>query len=320
MNNVDIGKKEELTIVVPVWNREHLVTRCLDSVKAQTYRPLRLIVVDNNSTDGTADAVREWAEANGADGFEVELLSETRQGAAAARKCGENMVWTRVVAFFDSDDTMRPDYAESIMNEYSSSPELDIVSWRVLFHKLDGSEAVSNYWNGSGCEKHLVNAVLKTQGYAVRTDFLRAAGGWDPDMREWDDWELGVRLLMKDPKVRFLDKVLADVWCQEVSITGTSFSGRIGVWEDVMDLVEKYIRDSGRPDMNRWLRIVDYRRVILAADYYKEGAKKEANALFRMTMNNPELSLLNKIGLWFSYRYTRRRLRGAFLIVSPLIH
>ena len=48
-----------VSVVIPVLNREDLVTRCLDSVWAQTLRPLDVIVVDNNSTDGTLQRVAD---------------------------------------------------------------------------------------------------------------------------------------------------------------------------------------------------------------------------------------------------------------------
>ena len=56
-----------ITVVVPVYNREHLVTRALDSIAAQDLRPLSLIVVDNNSTDHSLETVRRWAENHAAD-------------------------------------------------------------------------------------------------------------------------------------------------------------------------------------------------------------------------------------------------------------
>ncbi len=51
-------ENKAVSVVVPVYNREGLVGRCLDSIKAQTYRPVNLIVVDNNSSDRSAAVVK----------------------------------------------------------------------------------------------------------------------------------------------------------------------------------------------------------------------------------------------------------------------
>lgn len=50
----------ELTIVIPVYNRAGIVGRTLESVQRQTLRPLRVVLVDNNSTDATPEVLRAW--------------------------------------------------------------------------------------------------------------------------------------------------------------------------------------------------------------------------------------------------------------------
>ena len=62
-----------MTVVVPVYNRAHLIRRCLDSIYAQTYRPLCVIVVDNASTDSTALAVEDWARDHMDGGFSLHI-------------------------------------------------------------------------------------------------------------------------------------------------------------------------------------------------------------------------------------------------------
>ena len=94
------------SIVVPVYNRATAIVRCLDSIAMQRgVEAFSVIVVDNNSTDGSAAAVSAWHDAHS----EIDLMqvTETRQGAAAARNKGLNMVTTPYVMFFDSDDEMR---------------------------------------------------------------------------------------------------------------------------------------------------------------------------------------------------------------------
>lgn len=311
---------EELTIVIPMWNREGTIGRCLDSVRDQTYRPLRVLVVDNNSTDGSVGMVREWMEGNTDDTLKVELLSEKRQGAAAAREKGLDETRTRIVAFFDSDDTMRPDYAETIMEGFRNPSDPDIVTWRVCMHRLGGRVVTSHGWDGKDAAQHLVHAVLMTLCYAVRTEFIRSCGGWNPEVRVWDDWELGVRLLLNSPKVKTFDRVTADVWSQEESITGVSFSAKYPAWDRILDLTEEIVRQKGRADARRWLRVIDYRRMILAADYSKEGSHEYARGLCADTLSNGELTPLNRLALRFAYAYTRRRLRGAFRLVSLFLY
>ena len=121
-------EREEVSIVIPVRDRETLVGRTLDSVAAQTWRPLHLIVVDNNSADASVRKVSEWAGARASDtGLRVTQLQETRPGASAARNRGLEAVTGRYVIFFDSDDEMMPGLVERAMARVGDA---DIVYWK----------------------------------------------------------------------------------------------------------------------------------------------------------------------------------------------
>ena len=77
-----------LTIVVPVRNRQDVVGRTLRSIAAQTLRPLKVILVDNASTDSTLQILRKWADSAADSAIDVKILSETTPGASAARNRG----------------------------------------------------------------------------------------------------------------------------------------------------------------------------------------------------------------------------------------
>ena len=78
-----------VTIVIPVYNRAHTIARTLRSIDAQTLRPARVILVDNNSSDSSVDAMRAWADGKDY----VTLLSQPRPGACAARNRGLDHVF-----------------------------------------------------------------------------------------------------------------------------------------------------------------------------------------------------------------------------------
>lgn len=305
--------KECMTIVVPVFNRPALILRCLDSLMAQTYRPLRVLVVDNGSTDATPDAVRGWMDSHVADDFSIELLHDVRKGAAYARQTGLDHTVTDKVMFFDSDDAMRPECVACAMDSFSLNPAADIVAWPVAVHFSDGVR-ITHSLTGSLIERHLVHAVLRTPGYAVKTEFLRQSGGWRGEFPNWNDFETGVRLLLRDPVVVAVHRPLADIYPQKESITGTSFSAKAGKWEFSLDAIEASIKKSGRPDRERLLNIVNYRRVILAASYAKEDRMDLAVPLYRAAMSRA--SRRCRLLYRFSFYWTKASMRGAFSIVG----
>lgn len=311
--NDSFSHKECLTIVVPVYNRPGLIVRCLDSILGQTYRPLRLIVVDNASSDSTPEVVEEWAKDNCSEDFSVDLLQDSRRGAAYARQTGLDNTVTEKVMFFDSDDSMPPDCIETVMATWKQCPFADIVAWPVAVHN-EADVNITHSITGNLIERHLVHAILRTLGYVVKTEFLRNAGGWRGEYSVWNDFETGVRLLLSKPNVVAINRPLVDVFPQKESITGTSYSVKVGKWEQSLDTIETAIKRSGRPDTKRLLNIVNYRRVILAATYAKENRLDIALPLYRSVMDSA--SLRCRCVFRFSYHWTKAGLRGAFSIAG----
>ena len=110
-----------LSVVIPVFNRRRMVVECLANVARQDRLPDLVLVVDDASTDGTAQVVSEWIDAR-ADRDRWRLLTLAENvGAAAARNRGHHAAGEiDLVAFLDSDDLWPPDFlkrAESVLAE-----------------------------------------------------------------------------------------------------------------------------------------------------------------------------------------------------------
>lgn len=314
--NVTIHKKECMTIVVPVYNRPKLVVRCLESLKVQTYRPLHVIVVDNASTDDTIVNIERWMSVNANKNFTMEILSESNSGAAYARNMGLNHVATDKVMFFDSDDIMRPICVENIMDLWNHYPDVDVIAWQVAIHQ-NGNVRITHSIKGNLVEQHMVHAILRTQGYAIKTDFIKNIGGWRGEFPSWNDLETGARVLLSNPKVKALNGVYADVYHQKESITGENFSDKHGNWEKSLDGIDESIRKSGRNDEKRLHNIITYRRAILAAHYSKEGHPELAKPLYEQALS--EVPKKKRPLIRFAYHWTKNGFRGAFLIVGKFL-
>ena len=316
MNLIDNDLQECMTIVVPVYNRPSLIVRCLDSLKAQTYRPLHLIVVDNASTDETHSVVERWKDDHCEGSFTVEVLIESRSGAAYARQCGLGHVATDKVMFFDSDDVMRPSCVSEVMAAWNERPDADMVAWPITFQRAEGASDTHSI-KGNLMERHLVHALFRTQGYAVKTSYLMKCGGWRGEYSVWNDFETGARLLLNGPDVIAIGHSLVDVYPQAESITGLSFSGKCGKWEKSLEGIDCCLEESRRDDRARLHRIVSYRRAILAACYAKEGHPEMARPLYRQALS--EVPKSKRPLIRFAYHWTRLGMRGAFSIVGNLL-
>lgn len=112
-------KTNQTTIIIPVYNGEQAVVRCLDSIKAQTYKDYSILIINDGSTDNSSAIIDEWKKENP----QIVLIhiDQENQGVAAARNKGISLADSEYIAFMDQDDTVSPDYFETYVNAMDSS-------------------------------------------------------------------------------------------------------------------------------------------------------------------------------------------------------
>lgn len=229
--------EKKLSIVIPVYNRAGIVGRTLRSVEAQTYRPLKVILVDNGSTDGTSGVLQSWRRAVSAPDFEVVILTEPTPGAAAARNTGLRQVDTPWVMFFDSDDTMRPGHCLRAMT--AATGDVDVVGWDVeLF--LPAGRRTGSFLHGHYHFDNVFHGGMATQRWCARADTVRKAGGWNPSALIWDDIELGSRMIESGARIKRLEgERTVDVEFSDVSISNEPWISRMDRMASVLELIKR---------------------------------------------------------------------------------
>lgn len=266
-----MSSQAKITIVIPVRNRAALVERTLESVKAQTIRPLKVILVDNGSTDGTWPLLQRWADANRADDFSVITLRELAPGAAAARNAGLAHVGSEWTMFFDSDDEMLPTHAERALACAEANPGASIIGWDVTLRTLSGRDCIKPFVVHDALYGCVMHGTMATQRYMARTSLLLRAGGWRPDVMAWNDIELGARLLGLSPIMAKAEgKPTVIVHSTRDSITGTDFSHHADDLDHALDCIEA---STGATTL------VAIKRAILAGLCRREGNAEIAHRL-----------------------------------------
>ncbi|HEY0776269.1 MAG TPA: glycosyltransferase [Nocardioidaceae bacterium] len=110
-------REPKLSIVVPVYNVEGYLEECLDSILAQPYDDLEVVMVDDGSTDSSADIARRYADAHG----NFRLVSQANAGLGAARNAGVEAARGQYLTFLDSDDRLPADAYSAMMRTLEES-------------------------------------------------------------------------------------------------------------------------------------------------------------------------------------------------------
>ena len=288
-----------VAVVVPVFNRAHCILATLDSILAQTLRPAQLIVVDNASTDASKAVVATWMQQQKPH-CELLLLSEDTPGAAAARNRGLQAVTTEWVSFFDSDDWMSPDFLEKMMRSaVVQQREWVIARTRMVFPSNTPAVPERHVIRWSTPQPTLVDQILgaciATQSFVAHTDLVRRIGGWNPALSLWDDYELGLRLLLASPHPAWCEGVFHQIVQHPDSMTGSSYRSKAQqIAPPLLSLVQ-LLCDSGAylsyPQQQEALSALHYRTHIVAGQLLQEGAPQAAQELLatmRYAMPHPK--------------------------------
>ena len=102
-----------ISVIVPVYNKEEYLGRCIDSVLGQTYADLELILVDDGSKDGSAEICRSYEKKD----KRVRFIQKENGGASSARNLGISEAKGEYIGFVDGDDWIEEDMYETLLNE-----------------------------------------------------------------------------------------------------------------------------------------------------------------------------------------------------------
>ena len=129
---VSIMIANKVSVVIPSYNRKDIIGRAIDSVLAQTYKDIEIIVVDDGSTDGTAEYIQKTFP-------NIKIFIQENNGAASARNLGISKADGEYIAFLDTDDYWLP---EKIAKQVSSITNDSDTGMNVVEHDIiekDGS-------------------------------------------------------------------------------------------------------------------------------------------------------------------------------------
>lgn len=162
-----------VSVVIPAFEASRFLREALDSVLAQSYRPLEILVVDDGSTDDTGAIARTYVE--------VRYFRQERAGAGAARNVGVNMSRGAYIAFLDADDVWLPEKLKQQTRALEEDPALDMV----FGHAVQFADAGTPVTFTTQPMPGLVAGTL-----LVRREAIRRAGPFASNMKlaEFVDW------------------------------------------------------------------------------------------------------------------------------------
>lgn len=169
-----MNQKNLINVIVPVYNTEKYIRKCLDSIINQTYRNLKIILVDDGSIDSSGTICDEYAQKDD----RVKVIHKENGGVSSARNAGLDACTLEgdFVAFVDSDDWLELDMYERLLEQiylYNA----DIATCKISLEYLDNSRIVDKKLKSSICfflkdKEELIKKFLNRELYGSSNDKL----------------------------------------------------------------------------------------------------------------------------------------------------
>lgn len=290
------GKKQLLSVVIPIYNREELAWRAIDSVMTQDLPDgwtMELIVVDDGSTDGTAAMLRRAQRERAGEGRRVRIVTREHTGTpGAVRNHGVALSEGECIAFLDSDDEWLPGkLLQQIPLHYEAGVDFSHTRERWIRNGREISQEgrrFSHRRSGDLLEDALVKCIIGPSTVMMTRRVWDATGGFRPDLEIAEDYEYWLRLVTIT-MVAYLDIPLTAKYAGH----GDQLSEKYGHIErfrieGLRELVESrwFSRNRGLVAQNLAQRELSRKARIYANGARKRGRTDEAQRYERLVQRD----------------------------------
>lgn len=254
------GEIPTFSIAIGAYNAHATIAETLESAFAQTAPPKEIVVVDDGSSDGTADVVERFGE-------RVILIRQENRGATVAKNRAAEATSADFVAFLDADDIYLPHRLEAMGELAAARPDLDVITTNAEL-EVDG-EIAGLYYPDIHCafpvEDQSVGVIANDStilgAAAVRRSAYFAAGGMRPGLATTYDWELWMVMALRGSLFGCVDEPLYRYRLHE---HGAS-SDLVGGFRDATEILERLLAtEDASPEERAALQ--------RSHDYYRRNA------------------------------------------------
>jgi glycosyltransferase involved in cell wall biosynthesis len=188
-----------VTVVITTYNYGRFVTQAVESVLAQTYRHVNILVVDDGSSDDTKERLAAYAD-------RIRYIYQENQSVAAARNTGIRAAPSNLIAFLDADDLWHPRKLEVQMRCLAEHPDVGLVAVDRLAETATAWPPAEDYEHPEARPIALEELILQPHfapsGVLVRRECFDKVGFFDTRLRNAEDYDMWIRIASCFPVVK----------------------------------------------------------------------------------------------------------------------
>jgi glycosyltransferase involved in cell wall biosynthesis len=267
-----------VSVIIPTFNRLELLKETVASVRNQTFRDFEIIVVNDGSSDGTA----EWLDSQP----DILALNQKNSGIAASRNNGARVSRGRWLAFLDHDDLWAPEKLAVQAEFVKGNPDVALVAARhVRLGKKFRGSGQERWTKGDLFVEEYSRSFIHTSSVMIRRDVFEKIEGFPTSYRFADEFDVWLKIASTHP-IAYVDEPLVFIRFYD---SNTSHN-RVGVRTDTYDILMKHY-DPQRIPRRVFLKTLSDHDISFGRAYVKAGDMREALKWFRNSVKRTPFRL-----------------------------
>lgn len=224
----------KISVIVPIYNVEKYLRRCIDSIINQTYKNLEIILVNDGSLDGSLDICKKYKKIDS----RIKLVNKNNGGLSSARNEGLKIATGDYISFIDSDDWIKEDMYENLLNNaIKYNADISVGGVADLLEKEDSYEVIKSDFDGV----HKIECISREE--AIEKFLMEPWAAWDKIYKREvhenlyfplgeinEDEAIALKLLDKCNNIVYDNKVFYNYIKRKNSITTSEFNEKKFDW------------------------------------------------------------------------------------------
>ena len=249
---------DKISVIIPVYNVEHYLNQCLDSICNQSFKDIEIICVNDGSTDNSLNILKDYAKIDN----RIKIISQSNKGLGASRNIGLTKATGKYVYFIDSDDYINLDtleklYKNAVSNnsdivlfKFQSVDDYNNIHKRGTAFKIDNIFGDIDYTNFTFTYKDVKNNVMNSAFSAClklyKKEFIDSIDFKFPVGLNFEDVPVHVKVMLEANRISFVPESLYNYRSNPDSILNSTANG-FDIFK-VIDLVEEYLIENNYYD------------------------------------------------------------------------
>jgi hypothetical protein len=181
-----------IAVIIPAYNQAHYLCAAVDSVLASTFPDFELVIVNDGSTDRTAEVAASFNDPR------VRTVHQANQGLSAARNTGIRCSQAPYLTFLDSDDLFLPEKLEVLSRALDDDSQLGLVAGQAVLIDQHGARLGSDFTGElpQPASRLVLGNPLHVGSVMLRREWQERVGFFDESLRSYEDWDLWLRLAL----------------------------------------------------------------------------------------------------------------------------